>query len=424
MLVELYSILLWLEQKEVAVKEMANRTTFRSYLFFWSGQLFSLLGSSIAQFVIIWWITLETESTFYLAIAALLGFAPMVILGPFTGVLVDRWSRRKLIGIADLLQAFATIALIFLFWMDVVVLWHVFVLLTVRGVFQAFHGPAVFAIVPTMVPEDKLSRMNGISYFFTSGVNLVAPVIAALLLGFLEIGQILWIDPATSIVALIPLLLITIPSVRKEQDESSFRKQFSEGFAFIKSTRGLMSFIVLATGLNFLLAPLSTLLPYYVKFDHFGAVSDLAFVMAFSQGGMVAGGLLMSVVTGFKRKMVVIISAIYVLFIGYIMIALTPTGLFWFMAASSLIITFCFPIIDVLITTMLQTVVPVEMQGRITSVTMSLAHAAQPAGMVISGVVAIFTGTANLFLGCAGLGILLATLSWVFTDVRHVGKTG
>jgi DHA3 family macrolide efflux protein-like MFS transporter len=307
--------------------------------------------------------------------------------------------------------------------MDVVVLWHVFVLLTVRGVFQAFHGPAVFAIVPTMVPKDKLSRMNGISYLFTSGVNLVAPVIAALLLGFLDISQILWIDPATSMAALIPLLLIIIPSVRKEQDKSSFRKQFSEGFAFIKNAKGLLSFIVLATGLNFLLAPLSTLLPYYIKFDHFGAVSDLAFVMAFSQGGMVAGGLLMSVVTGFKRKMVVIISAIYILFVGYIMIALTPTGLFWFMAASGLIITFCFPIIDVLIMTMLQTVVPVEMQGRITSVTMSLAHAAQPAGMVISGVVAIFTGTANLFLGCAGLGILLVTLSWIFTDVRHVGKT-
>ena len=96
---------------------MANRATFRSYLFFWSGQLFSLLGSSIAQFVIIWWITLETESTFYLSIAALLGFAPMVILGPVTGVLADRWSRKKLIGVVDLLQAFATIALIFLFWM-------------------------------------------------------------------------------------------------------------------------------------------------------------------------------------------------------------------------------------------------------------------------------------------------------------------
>jgi DHA3 family macrolide efflux protein-like MFS transporter len=283
--------------------------------------------------------------------------------------------------------------------------------------------PAVFAIVPTMVPKDKLSRMNGISYLFTSGVNLVAPVIAALLLGFLEISQILWLDPATSMVALIPLLIIAIPSVRKEHDRSSFRKQFSEGFAFIKNARGLLSFIVLATGLNFLLAPLSTLLPYYVKFDHLGVVSDLAFVMAFSQGGMVAGGLLMSMATGFKRKMVTIASAMYVLFLGYVMIALTPVGLFWFMAVSGLIITFCFPIIDVLIITMLQTVVPIEMQGRITSVTMSLAHAAQPAGMVISGVIAVFTGTANLFLGCAGLGMLLVTVSWIFTDIKYVGRT-
>ena len=400
----------------------AGQVTFRSYLFFWSGQLVSLLGSSVAQFVIIWWITLETGSALYLSIASFLGLVPMVILTPFAGVLVDRWSRKALIGIADFLQALITVVLIFLFWLSSVSIWQVLVLLTLRGIFQAFHSPAVSAIVPLMVPKAKLSRINGLNYLFTGAVTLIGPVVAALLLTFWKISQILWIDAITFIVAVIPLLLITIPSVRKKQDKSSFKKDLKEGLAFIKNGRGFLPLLILATVLNFLLTPLSTLLPYYVKFDHLGEAPDLAIVMAFFQGGILAGGLLMSVIKGFKKKMVAIVSSIYIIFLGYAPVALIPTGLFWFMALGGLVMAFCVPVVNVSIQTIIQTVVPMKMQGRVNSVTMALASAATPLGMILSGVIVEFTRTANLFLGCAGLGIMVSTLSWFFTDIRHVEK--
>jgi len=398
-------------------------STFRSYLLFWSGQLVSLLGSAISQFVAIWWITLETGSTLYLALASVLGLAPIVILGPLAGVLADRWNCKALILAADLFQALTTLALISLFWFDVAAIWQVLVLLTLKGVFQAFHMPSVFAIIPRMVPRDKLSRMNGVNYLFTSAVNLAGPVVAALLLGLWTITQILWIDVVTFLVALAPLLIIRIPSVLKEQDKSSsFRRQFGEGFGFIRKARGPLPLIMLATAVNVLATPLGTLLPYYVKFDHFGAVSDLAFVMAFIQGGMLAGASIMVVIKVSKRKTTIIASSMYILFLGYILVALTPTGLFWFMAISGFIQTFCIPMIDVLAVTILQTVVPIEMQGRVISVTVSLAHAAQPIGMVLSGIVTVFIGTANFFLGCAGLGLMILTLSWFFTEIKHVEK--
>ncbi len=404
------------------MKTQANQATFRSYLSFWFGQLISLLGSSVAQFVIVWWITLETESTLYLALASVLAFTPIVILGPFTGVLVDRWNRKALIGVVDLLQSLTTVVLIFLFQLNFVAIWQVLALLTLKGVFQAFHAPAVWAIIPTMVPRNKLSRMNGVNYLFTSAVNLAGPVVAAILLGFWTINQILWIDAITFLAALVPLLMITIPSVIEERDKSSFRMQFGEGFGFIRKAGGLLPFIIMATGVNFLLTPLTTLLPYFVKVDHFGGASELAFVMAFIQGGMLAGGVIMSLVKISRRKTTVIFSSMYILFLGYALMALTPTGLFWFMAASGLVLTFCIPMIDVLAMTLLQTVVPVEMQGRVTSVTMSLAHAAQPIGMLLAGIITVFAGTVNLFLGCAGLGVLMLTLSWFFTDIKHVER--
>ncbi|MCK5593260.1 MFS transporter, partial [Candidatus Bathyarchaeota archaeon] len=351
------------------MESQATQTTFRSYMVFWSGQLVSLLGSSVASFVIIWWITLEMESALYLAIASVVGFAPMIILVPFTGVLVDRWNRKALIGIVDFLQALATVTLIFFFWFDVASIWLVLALLGLRGVFQAFHSPAVSAIAPLMVPRDKLSRVNGLNFLLYGAVTLIGPVLAAVLLEIWAIHQILWIDAATFVVAVIPLLIVKIPSVRqkrdKNQDKPSFREEFREGLAFIRNARGFLTFIMLATVLNFLLTPLSTLLPYYVKFDHLGEAPDLAFVMALFQGGILGGGLLMTVIKGFKKKMVAIMFSLYLIFIGYAFVALTPTGLFWFMAIGGIIMAFCLPIANVSIQTITQTVVPMKMQGRV-----------------------------------------------------------
>jgi len=397
-----------------------SQETFRSYLFFWVGQLVSLLGSSIAQFVIIWWITLITGSALYLALASFLGLAPIVILAPFTGVFVDRWNRKVLIFVADFLQALATVVLIFLFWLGVVSMLHIFILLTIRGILQAFHAPTVSAIIPLMIPKEKLSRMNGLNYLCSGAVTLVGPVVAALLLALWKIHQILWIDMATFIVAFIPLLMIKIPSVRKEQDKSSFREDFLEGFTFIRNAKGLLPLLILATALNFLLTPLSTLLPYYVKFDHSGEAPDLALVMAFFQGGILAGGLVMSVIKGFKKKMVTVALSLYIIFLGYALIALTPLMWFWFMAISGTIMALCVPVANVTLQTIIQTVVPIKMQGRVSSVVMALASAATPLGMILSGTIVEFIRTANLFLGCAIMGILIVTLSWLFTDIKHV----
>ena len=400
----------------------ANQTTFRDYLYFWVGQLVSVFGSSISQFVIIWWITLETQSALYLSLSSFLGFVPTVVLSPFAGVLADRWSRKALIALADLLQAVATVILILMFWWGGVSIWQVLVILTFRGVMQAFHYPASSAITPLMVPKEKLSRMNGLNYLLNGAVAMIGPIAAALLLEVWAIHQILWIDAITFVIAAVPLLLIAIPSIRLKHEKSTFKEDFLEGVGFIKGARGFLTLLVLATGLNFLLTPLSTLAPYFVKFDHFGDAPQLAFVSAFFQGGIIAGGLLMSVFSGFKNRMAVITLSIYVIFAGYFLVALTPTGLFWFMAMSALVMTFCLPIANVLLQTIVQTVVPLKMQGRVGSVMNAIASAATPVGMIISGPIAAFAGTANLFLGCATFGVALLTVSWFFTDVRHVEK--
>jgi len=210
------------------MSEIATSKTFKSYISFWSGQMFSLLGSSAVQFVIIFWITRTTKSTVYLSIATFFAFLPQWILGPLIGVYVDRWNRKLIIALSDFFQAFTTFIIILLFFFNAETVWVIIIINSIRGLCQAFHWPATNAIIPIMVPKEHLSRLNGLNFFFTGLVNTIGPIIAATLLAILTIEQILWIDVITFLIAIVPLLLIKIPKVVKNTLDKAKKSFFKD----------------------------------------------------------------------------------------------------------------------------------------------------------------------------------------------------
>ncbi len=404
--------------------EKPSNSTFRSYMFFFGGQIASTLGSSIVQFVIIWWITLQTQSGAYLALASFVGLVPTILLSPLIGVLVDRWNRKALIALSDFSQAIATVILIVLFWTGTASILNVFIILVIRGLCQAFHSPTVLAVTPSMVPQEKLGRINGLSFFFTGAVNLAGPVLAALLLAVGSIDQILWVDIITFAAAIVPVLAVKIPSaIEVIQKGASFKSSFKEGLKHIRNHRGLMPLFLLAMILNLLVTPLTTLLPYYIRFDHLGGAGDLALVEAMIEGGILAGGLAMTVIGAVKKKSLAMATSFYIIFAGYLLVSLSPTGAFWFMGLAGLVAAFFIPVVNVLAATITQTVIPLEMQGRVNSVNLALVTAAMPIGMIVSGAAVELINTSYLFLGCAIAGFLAITSVWLFTSFRHVEAT-
>ena len=163
------------------MEELANSNTFKRYIFLWSAQLFSIMGSAVVNFAITWWVTVLTGSATLLSIGVFIYVLPMAFLTPVAGVLADRWSRKKLVAVADSLQALTTVWIIILFSLGVANPVVVMLITGLRGIFQAFHVPTVNAITPTMVPKDKISRMNGFNYLFSSLISIGGPVVGALL---------------------------------------------------------------------------------------------------------------------------------------------------------------------------------------------------------------------------------------------------
>lgn len=381
-----------------------------------------MLGSNVVQFAVTWWITLETKSTVYLSIASFTVFTPFIVLTPFTGVFADRWNRKVLIGTTTLLQVLVALSLMILFWLNIISIWSLIILLAVRSILQAFQAPAVSTLIPLMVPEDKLSRVNGLNFLLNGMVGFIGPIIAAMMLKLWVIHEILWLNVVTFMIALLLLILIKIPTVKINfnSEKPTFIKDFMEGLTFVKHARGFIALLTTAMIINFLAMPLDVLLPYYIKFIHQGGASELAFVTATFQAGMLLGGVLMSIMGVFRRKLVITVVSLYVYFIAYSLIALSPKGFFWFIASAGLVAYFCLPIINVSLITFVQLIVPKHLYGRVSSVITTLCNLATPLGMIISGPLAELMGVVNLFLLCSIFGGLCLTFSIIFTDIRHI----
>ncbi len=139
-----------------------NKPWKTTFFTIWSGQALSILGSQLVQFALIWHLTVQTGSATVLATATLVGMLPNVVLGPFIGTLVDRWNRRRIMLLADSIEALATIVLAVLFALDIVEVWHIFVILFIRSLAGAFHTNAMHASTSLMVPVEHLTRIQGL----------------------------------------------------------------------------------------------------------------------------------------------------------------------------------------------------------------------------------------------------------------------
>jgi len=425
---------------ETETKQPEIQSNIKGFMFFWSGQLVSILGSSIIQFVLTWWITVESASPLLLSLAMFIGFVPTIILTPVAGVFVDRWNRKALIATVDFLQAALTVLLLFLFMFDFVTVSILLIFLAARGIFQAFHQPAVMALIPIMVPRKNLGRINSIDYFFNSIIFLIGPIVAAFLYKYIAIHHILWIDAVSFAVAVIPLILVKIPKLIKEKDGKKERKNFfadfKEGFVFIKEKKGLLPLLSAFTGANFFIVPLFTLLNLFIYSTHSGTETNLAYVLAFNQAGMLAGSVLFILWKGFKKKVYGVIIGILLMYLGFIFLTFSPNQWFWFIGLGFLIIGFGLPMANISSQTIWQSLVPKEKLGRVMSVRIAIAQFTTPIGMIISGLIA--NGVAKslektmtqeiadalsikfIFIGASALGIVFLAISWLFTSMRHV----
>ena len=389
-----------------AVVPMTNwKTTTTLFL---SGQTVSMFGSMIVQYAVMWWVTFETESGLAVALYAVAAFLPQGLVSIFGGVLADRMNRKVLIMVSDASIAFATLVLALLMLNGITDLWILLLAVGVRSVGAGFQTPAVAALIPQIVPEDQLLRINGINQTIQSAMMLLAPVASGAVFGIFGIVPVFFIDVVTAVIGIGFLALITVPTLASISEKtSSYRADLSEGFHYIWH-HPIVRWLLVVFAIIFLLtvAP-SFITPLFVA-RSFGAEVWMVTVLeiAFSVG-MLISGVLVSTALAKRSRIGLILFSTFGFGILTTALGLSPNLWFFylFMFGFGLLV----PLFFSPFTTLIQETVEPEMQGRAFGYVGIVMALATPIGMTIFGPLADIISV-QLLLQLAGIATILVML--------------
>lgn len=382
----------------------------------WIGQAFSLLGSGVVQFALVWWLTIETQSATVLAGATLVAMLPQIVLGPLAGPLVDRWNRRLILIAADGFIALVTLWLIYVYAIGALQVWHVYAAMFVRAAASAFHFPTMQASTTLMVPKEQLSRVAGFNQTLQGATNILSPALGALLLQLFELRAALAVDIVTAVLAVVPLLFIAIPqppraaTAQAAGDRPSFWQDMRAGLRYVWGWSGLMAILGMAMLINFMLTPAFSLMPLLVNTQFEGNAGLLATMEALFGVGVIAGGLILGAWGGFKRRILTSLVGLIGIGLGTIAIGLTPASAVWLAVAGMFVVGVMESLTNGPLFAVLQAVVAPDMQGRVLSLIGSLATAMTPVSLLVAGPVADALGVRVWYLvggiACGLLGVI------------------
>jgi len=389
----------------------------------WGGQALSLLGSRVAMFALIWWVTETTGSATVLALATLFAMLPQIVLGPIAGAYVDRWNRRTVMIVADGLIALISLWLAFLFWSGQVQVWHVYVIMLARELGGIFHWPAMQASTSLMVPHEHLSRVSGVNQALYGALNIVGPALGALLLSLAAMHQIMLLDVGTALLAILPLFVVRIPQPERAPSSSADRPasiwaDLREAGRYLLGWKGLLALTALAMVIKIALTPAFSLLPILVT-EHFGGQApDLAGMESAFGVGLVSGGVLLGLWGGFKKRIHTIALGITGIGACMALVGLLPATGLAVAVGAMFVMGAAAALTDGPLFAILQSTVAPEMQGRVFMLFGSLVTLTSPVGLAIAGPVTDVVGVQVWYLA-AGILSLAALAVGLLIPAMH-----
>lgn len=381
----------------------------RNIVLFLSSQTISLFGSSLVQYAMMWYITLNTKSGMMMTLYIICGFIPTFILSPVAGVWADRYNRKLLIMLADGMIATATLVLAVIFLMGYDATWLLFLMAAIRAIGTGIQTPAVGAILPQIVPSDKLTKVNGANGSLQAVIMFVSPIVSAALLTVASIEVIFFIDVITAALAILTLLLFfRIPLHEKaaEQQTTSYFNDLKQGIAYINDHAFLKAFFTFFAVFFVLMAPAAFLTPLQVTRTFGDDVWRLTAIEIVFSVGMMAGGGWIAAWGGFKNKVHTMAFATIIMGSCTLLLGVVPN--FWIYLFFMAVFGVAVPLFNTPTTVLIQEKVDENYMGRIFGVFGMISTSMMPIGMLIFGPIADVIRIEWLLIGTGLLMLLLS----------------
>ncbi len=353
------------------------------------GQLVSTVGSGMTRFGLGIWVLAETGDATAYTILLFFAVLPVGLGSLVAGPLVDRWNRRLVMIISNIVASLSTLVVAILFFLGALDLWHLYIALFVNGIANAFILPALDSSVPLLVPRDQLDRASGMTQTVQAMEAILSPALAGFLIGFAGLGAIFIVDFVTFSASILALVLVFIPQPQRKVAEatSNLWQEFLFGIRYIRERPAFIYLMGLVTLTMFLLPGLgyAVVTPLILTFADEQALGLV--VSGFGVGSLI-GGILLTVWGGPKRRVDGILLGMFVAGLSAMLISLRESASLIGVSFIATGISFVFMI--GLNRVIWQLKAAPEVLGRIFSLRVALAIGGQAVGILIAGPMVTF----------------------------------
>lgn len=376
----------------------------RNFRLFFSGQAISLIGTWMQRVALSWLVYRLTDSAFALGLVSFMSQFPSFLLAPLGGVLADRWDRRRLVIITQVLFMLQAAVLAALVLAGSITVWQIVVLATVLGTITGFDIPARQSLLVELVegPEDLANAIALNSSFFNAA-RLIGPAVAGVLIGWVGEGLVFAADAVSYIAVLAGLLAIELPPRARPAERTPVLRTLREGFSYSFGFAPIRAILILLAMLSLLGMPYVVLMPIFASDILRGGPGTLGFLVSAAGLGALGGALYLAARSTVRGLGKVILACSTIFGIGLIAFAVSRSV--WLSGLMLLATGFGMMVATASSNTILQTIVDDDKRGRVMSLYTMAFMGMAPFGGLIAGTLASRIGASNTVL-VGGLAVL------------------
>lgn len=376
----------------------------KNFTFLWLGKIVSQLGDKFYAIALAWWILQKTNSPSIMGFFLLVSVLPGILLGFFAGALTDRWQRKKMLVVTDIIRGCLVLAISYLSMVDVLEIWHVFSIGLCLSLATAFFDPAIQAIIPEMVEKEKLTKANGMSQMVSGICTVAGPLLGAVAV---SIFGLTWVFFANSISYFVSALLACFVRINKAYrnpgEKRSVWQDMHEGICFIKKQRRITLVLKIIAIAHLFVGSLTVSLPFLANGLEGSGVNNLGYMEAMIGVGLVAGSAFMSVkkkASVDERTLVSFIMAMGFCFIAISVSQFLRIQTVYIYMLIMMVIGTSIAFAAVFWQSLLQSYTPDHMTGRVFSVSTLVGNTSLPLAYGIFGVLLNLSSIYILMAAC------------------------
>jgi MFS family permease len=375
-------------RKEIApLRQIFSSLQSKNYRLYFMGQSVSLVGSWMQNVALSWLIYRLTGSVFLLGLTGFANQIPAFILSPITGVLTDRYNRRRIMILAQVCFMLQALLMAMLVLFNIILVWHILVLSVIFGIISAFDAPARQSLVVDMIDNpDDLGNAIALNSAVFNGARLIGPAIAGVVIALVGEGICFLLNAISYLAVILALVKMSIEVKPAHTSDNNLRKAFSEGLSYTFRSLPIRRLLIQLAILSLVALPFIVLLPAYVKEILHGSAGTLGFLMSAMGAGALTGAIYLAArrsILGLGR-----IISVFSILLGLMIVLASfseSTGfslcLFYF-AGLSMILSIA------AINTLLQTIADEDKRGRVMSFYAMALIGTTPIGNLLAGSIA------------------------------------